>query len=86
MTDKQESMQGIVKLYELRREETMREARGWFFHFYPASAEEVSAAYFGPQTSGGRSPHPRRGRSALGRETFTRGGRHTRRRHGMACR
>ena len=51
MTDKYESMRGILKLYELRREETMRQARDWFLRFDPASAEEVSAAYFGAQSA-----------------------------------
>ena len=30
MSDKHESMIGIMKLYELRREETMREGRNWY--------------------------------------------------------
>lgn len=51
MSDKYESMQGILRLYELRREETMRQARDWFFGFDPASAEEVSAVYFGAQSA-----------------------------------
>lgn len=30
----------ILKLYDLRREPTMREARNWFFTFNPRSAED----------------------------------------------
>ena len=31
----------ILRLYELRREETMRKARAWFFGFTPNTLEEV---------------------------------------------
>jgi hypothetical protein len=38
----------ILKLYELRREETMRKARDWYFReFNPQSMAEFSAAMFG---------------------------------------
>src|SRR6202167_790717 len=38
----------ILKLYELRREETMRKARDWYFReFNPESMAEFSAAMFG---------------------------------------
>ncbi len=38
----------ILKLYELRREETMRQARNWFFaEFNPQSMEEFTAAIMG---------------------------------------
>jgi hypothetical protein len=38
----------ILKLYELRREETMRKARDWYFReFNPQSMAEFSAAIFG---------------------------------------
>ncbi len=30
----------ILKLYELRREKTMREARNWFFQFNPKGKED----------------------------------------------
>jgi hypothetical protein len=33
-----------MKLYDLRREETMREARKWFITFVPESAQDVLAA------------------------------------------
>lgn len=37
----------ILKLYELRREPTMRTARDWFFqHFNPQSIAEMNAAMF----------------------------------------
>jgi hypothetical protein len=42
---------GILKLYELRREEKMRQARDWFFGFNPSSAEEISAVFFGPHSA-----------------------------------
>jgi hypothetical protein len=31
----------ILRLYELRREETMRKARQWFFGFSPSTADDV---------------------------------------------
>src|SRR5215813_4018864 len=31
----------ILKLYDLRREATMREARNWFFSFNPTSVQDV---------------------------------------------
>ena len=37
---KQEDAQLILKLYDLRREATMREARNWFFSFNPQRAED----------------------------------------------
>src|SRR5580704_3533861 len=38
----------ILKLYELRREDTMRKARDWYFReFNPQSIAEYSAAMFG---------------------------------------
>jgi hypothetical protein len=38
----------ILKLYELRREETMRKARDWFFReFNPETLADFSAAMFG---------------------------------------
>jgi len=37
----------ILKLYELRREETMRKARDWYFReFAPESMEDVNKAMF----------------------------------------
>lgn len=50
MADKYESMNGILKLYELRREETMRQARDWFLSFNPSSAEEFIGVYRGERS------------------------------------
>ncbi|HEY0428631.1 MAG TPA: hypothetical protein VGC76_12695 [Pyrinomonadaceae bacterium] len=38
---KAESADLIMKLYELRREDTMREARKWFISFFPESTQDV---------------------------------------------
>ncbi len=44
----QEEASLILKLYELRREETMRKARDWYFlEFNPESMEEFMGAMFG---------------------------------------
>jgi len=44
----QEEADLILKLYELRREETMRKAREWYFaEFNPQSLGEFTAAMFG---------------------------------------
>lgn len=51
MNDKAESANLILKLYELRREATMREARDWFSRFDPQSAQDVAAAVMNPQSS-----------------------------------
>ena len=37
----------ILKLYDLRREETMRKARNWMAMFNPESAQEIVAAASG---------------------------------------
>jgi hypothetical protein len=48
---KQEEANLILKLYELRREETMRAARDWYFReFNPQSMADFNAAIFGPHT------------------------------------
>jgi hypothetical protein len=45
---KQEEAGLIIKLYELRREETMRKARDWYFReFNPQSMADFNAAIFG---------------------------------------
>jgi len=45
---KQDEGSLILKLYELRREETMRKARNWYFaEFHPESVADFSAAMFG---------------------------------------
>ncbi|HWZ33259.1 MAG TPA: hypothetical protein VNX18_18085 [Bryobacteraceae bacterium] len=45
---KQEEAGLILRLYELRREETMRKARDWYFReFHPQTLAEFNAAIFG---------------------------------------
>jgi hypothetical protein len=44
---KQEDANLILKLYDLRREPVMREARNWFFSFNPTSAAEYLDSMFG---------------------------------------
>jgi hypothetical protein len=39
-----ESADLLLKLYELRREPTMRQARQWFGTFHPQSADDISGA------------------------------------------
>ena len=41
MADKEKSAELIMKLYDLRREEVMRQARSWFFTFQPESVEDI---------------------------------------------
>lgn len=41
----------LMKLYDLRREATMREARSWFITFFPESAQDVMKAMLDPNTS-----------------------------------
>jgi len=39
----------LLKLYELRTEATLRQARAWFvFEFHPTSAQDVLAVWLGP--------------------------------------
>src|ERR1700722_12260392 len=46
---KQEEAGLILKLYELRREDTMRKARDWYFsQFHPESVSDYNGALFGP--------------------------------------
>jgi hypothetical protein len=47
MTDKAKSAELIMKLYDLRREDVMREARKWFFSFNPESIEDIRRAGMG---------------------------------------
>jgi hypothetical protein len=45
---KQEEAGLILELYNLRREETMRKARNWYFRdFNPQSFADYNAAIFG---------------------------------------
>lgn len=49
---KQEEAGLILKLYELRREATMRQARDWYFmEFNPESMADVKAALFGEHSA-----------------------------------
>jgi len=50
MPNSVESANLILKLYELRREETMRKARDFMFSFDPKSFEEMTAGFMGPQS------------------------------------
>lgn len=46
MADKQQDVEVILKLYELRREEKMRRARTWYFsEFNPQNALEISKLF-----------------------------------------
>ena len=47
MTDKAKSAELILKLYDLRREAVMREARNWFFTFNPESFEDIQRTAMG---------------------------------------
>lgn len=51
MTDKAKSAELIMKLYDLRREEVMREARTWFFTFNPESIEDIRRTAFGEHSA-----------------------------------
>jgi hypothetical protein len=46
---KVESADLILKLYDLRREETMRKARNWMFSFNPTSVEDVENTMMDPE-------------------------------------
>ncbi len=48
---KVESADLIMKLYELRREDKMREARAWFVAFFPESAADIMKAMISAETS-----------------------------------
>src|SRR5215208_6382425 len=51
MTDKVKSAELILKLYDLRREAVMREARDWFFTFNPESFEDVQREFMGEHSA-----------------------------------
>lgn len=48
---KAESAELIMRLYDLRREEKMREARAWMTGFFPESADELLGAMISPENS-----------------------------------
>jgi hypothetical protein len=47
---KQQDADLILKLYDLRREPVMREARNWFFAFNPTSTQDVVEALLSDQS------------------------------------
>ncbi len=49
---KVESADLILKLYDLRREDKMREARNWIFSFNPKSVDEYWETMMDPQVGG----------------------------------
>ncbi len=49
---KVESADLILKLYDLRREETMRKARNWMFTFNPTSAQDYMTTMMDPEVGG----------------------------------
>jgi len=49
---KVESADLILKLYDLRREDKMREARNWIFGFNPTSADEYMKTMMDPEVGG----------------------------------
>ena len=52
MSSPYESADLLMRLYELRREPTMREARGWYARqFNPSSADEVLEVLRGPNSA-----------------------------------
>jgi hypothetical protein len=48
---KHEDANLILKLYELRRESVMREARSWFFGFNPTSVQDFIDVMIGDQSA-----------------------------------
>ena len=49
MSDTASAANLLLKLYELRTEPTLRQARAWFFfEFHPSSAREVLTLWLGP--------------------------------------
>lgn len=52
MSTKAESADLIMKLYDLRREATMRKARDWMFSFNPKSAEDYMRTMMDPEVGG----------------------------------
>ncbi|MCA1643246.1 MAG: hypothetical protein LC785_15150 [Acidobacteria bacterium] len=51
MSKEYESAELILKLYDLRREAVMRQAREWYFTFNPETIEEVVAAARGEKSA-----------------------------------
>jgi hypothetical protein len=51
MSRESESADLILKLYDLRREEKMRDARNWIIPFFPESADDIMRAMIDPESS-----------------------------------
>ncbi|SOD03408.1 hypothetical protein SAMN05216486_11228 [bacterium JGI 053] len=52
MTEAQGGAELILRLYEIRREDELRRARDWFAaQFFPSTAEDVLAAWTGPESA-----------------------------------
>jgi hypothetical protein len=51
MSDKAKSAELILKLYDLRREAVMRDARNWFFSFNPESFEDIQREVMGEHSA-----------------------------------
>ena len=52
MSEKQDGANLILRLYEIRREETMRKARDWFIDdFHPESSEDVLKTLMGEHSA-----------------------------------
>jgi hypothetical protein len=52
MTDPHGAADLILRLYEIRREDELRRARDWFAgQFFPATVEDVMAAWTGPESA-----------------------------------
>lgn len=52
MNEKQEDANLILRLYELRRDETMRQARDWFLNnFNPQSVQDIFAVLVGEHSA-----------------------------------
>lgn len=49
--NKVESADLILKLYDLRREETMRKARNWFISYFPESVDDIMQTMIDEKTS-----------------------------------
>ena len=51
MSSKAESAELILKLYDLRREAVMRQARDWFFTFTPTSIQDFMDVVYGEHSA-----------------------------------
>ncbi|MBV9242729.1 MAG: hypothetical protein JO314_12045 [Acidobacteria bacterium] len=51
MSKESESADLIMRLYDLRREEKMRDARNWIISFFPESADDIMRTMIDPETS-----------------------------------